>query len=195
MRLGLILLAVVPLCGQGLDASERQRALGAQLDRELRRRVSVVDVPEAIDYLDRLAERLVAQFPGDRLRLTFMVMSDDTTGGSHEPIALPGGYFFVPAKLFLEARDGTVFAGMIAHAIAHLAVNHGPVQWMYPELAGDAYPIGLAQRQQSIEREAHALAAQVMARTTQLPEFPAAKEAVRRKVDSGFANRTVPIFH
>jgi predicted Zn-dependent protease len=43
----------------------------------------------------------------------------------NEPITFVGGYVFVPAGLFLTARDSAEFAAMLAHAMAHLAGRHG----------------------------------------------------------------------
>jgi predicted Zn-dependent protease len=46
----------------------------------------------------------------------------------HEPATLPGGYVFVPAGLFLAAQDEAEFAGMLAHAMGHIALRHGTRQ-------------------------------------------------------------------
>lgn len=46
----------------------------------------------------------------------------------HEPIAFPGGFIFVPARLILAAQDEDEFAGMLAHSIAHIAERHATRQ-------------------------------------------------------------------
>ena len=53
---------------------------------------------------------------------TVAIVADD---GGYEPISLPGGFIFVPASTILAARNEAEFAGMLAHAMAHIAAHHG----------------------------------------------------------------------
>jgi len=46
----------------------------------------------------------------------------------HEAPAFPGGFVFVPAALILAAQSEDEFAGMLAHAIAHIEARHGTKQ-------------------------------------------------------------------
>jgi predicted Zn-dependent protease len=97
----------------------------------------------------------------------------------HEPAALPGGYVFVPAALFLAAQDEAEFAGMLAHAMQHVSRRHGmqqgratdnanrPVVYMGGWSGGcaetPAVPRGSLTLQRSNELEADFLAVQTMA--------------------------------
>jgi predicted Zn-dependent protease len=48
----------------------------------------------------------------------------DFTGTFLEPVSFPGGYVFIPAGLILKARDEAEFAGLLAHAMAHVLTWH-----------------------------------------------------------------------
>src|SRR5262245_17734472 len=63
--------------------------------------------------------------PNANARFTFSVIAEDPCTTVHEPAALPGGYVFVSAALFLAAQNEAEFAGMVAHAIVHIAERHG----------------------------------------------------------------------
>ena len=73
-------------------------------------------------YLDELGQRLAAQSPATGFTYTFELVDDDQTW-IHEAPAFPGGPVFVPASLVLAAFDEDELAGMLAHAIAHIATR------------------------------------------------------------------------
>jgi predicted Zn-dependent protease len=110
--------------------------------------------------------------PVPGLDCSFTVMADDTDGGIHEPIALPGCAIFVPARLVLEARSEAEFAGMIAHAIAHRALPHGTAEILYPTLDAQRglFPGSMAKQQRSRELQADTIAVQAMAKAGVDPE-------------------------
>jgi beta-barrel assembly-enhancing protease len=56
------------------------------------------------------------------------VVAGDPCRTVHEPAALPGGYVFVPGTLFVETRNEVEFAGMLAHAMSHIALRHATRQ-------------------------------------------------------------------
>lgn len=69
------------------------------------------------------------QLPGAPFLFTFALMEDtNITTRTREPLVLPGGYIFVPTRLFLTARDESEFAGVLAHAMAHSFERHGTRQ-------------------------------------------------------------------
>jgi beta-barrel assembly-enhancing protease len=132
-------------------------------------------------YVDRLGQKLAAQLPDRKVRFTFNLIAGDPCSIVHEPPALPGGFVFVPAALFLAARDEAEFAGMLAHAMAHIAAQATRPPARSPETSsagvprifiggwsgsctdGAAVPSGFLATQQAIEREADALALHAMA--------------------------------
>src|SRR5262249_7330236 len=113
---------------------------------------------------------------------TFSMVGEDPCPTVHEPVALPGGYVFVPAALFLAAQDEAEFAGMLAHTMEHVAERHGTRQATRGQLinyasvplvfmgsstgcASDvAVPLGYLNFQRDFERQADFLALRAMAR-------------------------------
>jgi predicted Zn-dependent protease len=111
---------------------------------------------------------------------TFSVIADDPCSTIHEPAALPGGYIFVPAALFLAAQDEAEFAGMLTHAMEHVVQGHRPLQatpatfatvplifagaWAGGCSEGPAIPVPFLASQRSPELQADILAVQTMAR-------------------------------
>lgn len=110
--------------GRGVNffSIEKEKALGAQLAAEYRRQAREIDAPPVNAYLDELGQRLAAQSPATGFTYTFELVDDDQTW-IHEAPAFPGGPVFVPASLVLAAADEDELAGMLAHAIAHIATR------------------------------------------------------------------------
>lgn len=123
----LIVLAVLTLVGSPLIAQppDKEAALGKRLAEEVRRRTTPLEGLTIQNYLDRLGQQIAAQFPEPKLPFSFNAIAEDPCPSMHEPLGLPGGYVFVPAALFLAARSEAEFAGMLAHAMAHIAKRHG----------------------------------------------------------------------
>ena len=108
---------------------EKEAALGAQLAAELRAHNKPVKNQAVQEYVQGVGRRLsgpaTSLFPW-----TFAVVTGlaghSTTGHStkehstEEPVALPGGYVFLPAQLLLDAHNEAELAGMMAHAMAHV---------------------------------------------------------------------------
>jgi predicted Zn-dependent protease len=111
--------------GPNLYSRQKEEALGAQLAQQVRRSAAPLDSSAALGYVQRLGDKLAAQLPEPRFPFTFALTASDQSNVLHEPLSLPGGYIFVPASLFLAAQDEAEFAGMLAHAMAHVADRDG----------------------------------------------------------------------
>jgi predicted Zn-dependent protease len=115
----------VPASGPNFYSREKETALGAQLAQQVRQTVAPVDNNAALSYVEQMGARLAARFPEPRFTYTFALIAGGSDDILKEPVALPGGYVFVPTSLFLTAQDDGEFAGMLAHAMAHVAARHG----------------------------------------------------------------------
>jgi beta-barrel assembly-enhancing protease len=174
--------ALGPAAGKGINAYsvEKEAALGRQLATELRARTTSIASPNIQSYVDRLGHRLASRLPNAGVPFTFSVIAEDPCPTIHEPGALPGGYVFVPAALFLAAQDEAEFAGMLAHAMAHIAERHGTRQATRGAIVNYAstplifaggwggcpsggVPLGFLAFQRGFERQADLLAVQTMA--------------------------------
>jgi predicted Zn-dependent protease len=126
LPLPLLLLAQDRPAGQAVNfySLEKEAALGRQLAAEATRNTKPLDSAAVRDYVNQLGQGLAAKFSGPAFTYTFAVIASGADNTTHEPLALPGGYIFVPASLFLAAQDEAEFAGMLAHSIAHIARRH-----------------------------------------------------------------------
>ena len=94
------LLAIAHCQAQPVDQHRREKelALDAQIAAELRKRVTVIALPSVDEYLCRIGSYLAAPLKDAAPTCTFAIIAEDTSGGLHERITLPGCYIFVPAK-------------------------------------------------------------------------------------------------
>lgn len=178
--------------GPNLYSKQKEEALGKQLAAEFERNVPLLDNPAALDYVSRLGEKLAAQLPDAPFSYTFAITATDPSNVLHEPISLPGGYIFISPALFRSAQDESEFAGMLAHAMAHVAARHGTRQATKAGLAQMAtmplmfyggwtgfgarqsssvlIPVAFLQFARSYEREADELAVKMTAGAGFYPE-------------------------
>jgi predicted Zn-dependent protease len=124
-----LVLSALSLSAQNanLYSREKEAALGAELAQQVQRNATPMNNPAALRYVEQIGARLAAQLPAPRFTYTFAMIAGDD-GGSREPLALPGGYIFVPSSVFIAARDESEFAGVLAHAMAHIADRDGTRQ-------------------------------------------------------------------
>src|SRR5262249_33514405 len=163
--------------GINLYSIEKEAALGRKLAAEYREHTTAIASPSVQQYVETLRERLASKMTN--AAYTFSVVSEDPCPIIHEPVALPGGYIFVPSALFLAAQDEAEFAGMMVHAIAHIFERHGTQQATRGELAGvpvafvgggagcsssGALPLLFRNVQRTFELQADLLAIQILAR-------------------------------
>jgi predicted Zn-dependent protease len=172
--------------GKGVNfySIEKEIALGNQLALEFRARTKALESPAALAYVNGIGQRLAKEIGGPPFTYTFALIADDPTA-MHEVAAFPGGFLFVPSSLILAAKDEDELAGMLAHAIAHVADRDGtrqatkaaladmatvPVIYMggwtgYAMRQGEslAIPLGMLQSWRAFELNADRLAARKMA--------------------------------
>ncbi|HEX3746780.1 MAG TPA: M48 family metalloprotease [Bryobacteraceae bacterium] len=162
--------------GQGVNFYSRDKgiALGQRLAQEFRQATTPLDGAAVNDYVRRVGANLAAQLPGG-WTFTFETVREHQGGATDEPVALPGGPIFVPADLFVTAQTEAEFAGMLAHAMAHVVARHYTRQATKEDLGaihtaslsfstpGTASPAGLLAYRRGMESEADYLAIQTMA--------------------------------
>ena len=171
--------------GQGVNfySPAKEAAIGAKLAQQERQRTTPISNAAVRGYVERIGQKLAAEFPNAGLTYTFEVIADAVGGPTHEPLSLPGGYIFVPASLILTARNEAEFAGMLAHAMAHCAERHGSRQatrgeianlstipWVFVGGEQQLVPIGLRSFQRRFETEADLLAVKMAASAAYDPE-------------------------
>ncbi len=130
MRFAVLMLACASLSAQQAPeySLEKEAALGERLAAEFRQRSAPLGSPAVQQYVDRLGRRILAQVADAKFAFTFSMIAEDPCRTLHEPVALPGGYVFVPAALVVAVRHEAELAGMLAHAIQHIEQRHGARQ-------------------------------------------------------------------
>jgi len=123
-----------PAKGVNFYSLEKETALGRQLAAEFQRNTRPLESPAALAYVDGIGQRLAAQIGGPPFTYTFALVADDP-GNQHDVAAVPGGFLFVPASLILAVKDEDELAGVLAHAIAHVASRDVTRQASRAELA------------------------------------------------------------
>jgi predicted Zn-dependent protease len=172
--------------GKGINwySREKEAAMGAHYAKDLRSRHAVVHNYRVVDYLGCLADRLARGIPGsEHYSWTFGVVADSGGTSTREPVAAPGGYIFVTADLVTSVDEEAELAGMLAHAMAHVAARHGTRQATRGQIAnlstiplifmggwGNDWrdgrvlvPAGFLQFQREFEREADLTVVRAMA--------------------------------
>jgi len=174
-----------PGAGVNFYSLDKEIALGAQLAEHVRRESKALDSDLVRDYVARLGRQLAPQAQGPNFPYTFTVVADfpwsTEDNPTREPLALPGGPIFVPASLILEAQNTAELAGMLAHAIAHVADRDCTRLATRADLmqiaatapspsrgcwagggSGQAIPLGYLSFQRAFEGQADYLAVQIM---------------------------------
>jgi predicted Zn-dependent protease len=131
-KLFTVLLALPLLAQQSADTSseERDRLLGRQLASSIKAKSRLLGSPAVDAYVDRIGRRLLANLPEPLSPYSFEVI---TAASGREPMAFPGGPVLIPAPFLVAVQDEAELAGMLAHAIGHVALRHSlrePVQFL-----------------------------------------------------------------
>lgn len=112
-----------PAQGVNFYTRDKEIALGQRLALEFGQKTTPLGIAAASDYVRPVGANLVAQFPGG-WRYRIETIREDHDGATHEPTAFPGGPIFVSVDLITAARNEAEFAGMLAHAMAHVVARH-----------------------------------------------------------------------
>jgi beta-barrel assembly-enhancing protease len=168
MRLAPFALFCLTLAGQSLT-QEKEAALGRALAEEVNRHTTPVQAPEVQNYVAQLGAKIAAQSAAPSRSFTFSVVSTGEDNALHEPLAIPGGYIFVPSNLLLTARDEAEFVGMLAQAIARVPVPIESGTGKIPIFFGDSFdsgpmPAGVIDQRREKELQADASAILLLSR-------------------------------
>jgi beta-barrel assembly-enhancing protease len=164
--------------GVNFYSFDREIALGEQLASNFRRDTRAVESPAAVAYVESVGRRVAVEIGGPAFEYRFALFVDDR-GAAPEVVAFPGGFLFVPSSLILGARDEDELAGILAHAIAHVAARDGTRQASRAELMNlglqplattGVVPLALLQMQRKAELAADRSAARALAAAGYDPE-------------------------
>ena len=103
---------------------EKEVALGKGLAQQVQRNSTPVDNADALAYIEQIGAKLAAQLPQPRFDYKFGIITN-TGETSPEALSVPGGFVFVQQRLILAAQNDSELAGILAHAMSHIAARHG----------------------------------------------------------------------
>jgi predicted Zn-dependent protease len=107
--------------GFNLFSLQQDVEVGQLSTAEIERQVTLVTSVRTSQFLGGISALLAAQVPGTRYPFQVRVINS----GEINVLALPGGSIFVTRGLLSLTRSEAEVAGVLAHAMAHVALRHG----------------------------------------------------------------------
>lgn len=98
----------------------KERKIGAEIMREIRKEQVIVDDLISQEYISALGHQLVAQADSALHDFHFFIINEKGINA----FALPGGYIGVNAGLILVIDNESELAAVIAHEISHITQRH-----------------------------------------------------------------------
>ena len=95
--------------------------LGAQLEQDIARELTLVRDPAALAYLNRMGQRIVAQTELAQAPWEFHIVADPQINAFN----IPGGHVYVNTGLVAATDNAAELAGVIAHEASHGVSRHG----------------------------------------------------------------------
>jgi len=107
-----------------LVSYQEEWQLGQQLEQDIARQLPQVDDREALQYLNRMGQRIVAQTELAEAPWEFHIVADPQINAFN----IPGGHVYVNVGLVQAADNAAELAGVVAHEISHGVARHGTEQ-------------------------------------------------------------------
>lgn len=105
---------------QAIITPAEEYQIGRMIVRGLRDSDSILEDPEVTEYIQTLGHRISSQAHDGTQRFSFFMVRDTSINA----FALPGGFIGVNAGLFLETKNESELAGVLAHEVAHVTQRH-----------------------------------------------------------------------
>jgi predicted Zn-dependent protease len=104
--------------GVNLFSLDREKKLGEQLSNEVERASKLLNDPVITEYVNRIAQKIVANSDA-RVPVSVRVIVSDVVNG----FTLPGGFQYINTSLILQTENEGELAGLLARGIAHTALR------------------------------------------------------------------------
>ena len=101
-------------------SDDEERELGLQFDRELRKKVVVIEDPVVAGFINDLGQEIVRTIEPQPFIYRFRVIQDESLNA----FAVPGGYVYFHSGTLLAAGSIDELAGVMGHEIAHVKAHH-----------------------------------------------------------------------
>jgi beta-barrel assembly-enhancing protease len=110
--------------GRNRFSTQDDVELGRQMSEQVENTLPMFSDRNAEEYIDSLGRRLASSAPGEPFSYTFKIADDRSINA----YSLPGGYIYVTRGAVEAAQNEAQLAGVLAHAIGHVAMRHGTAQ-------------------------------------------------------------------
>ncbi|MBW1686117.1 MAG: M48 family metalloprotease [Deltaproteobacteria bacterium] len=101
-------------------SDDEERELGLEFDRELRKKVTVIEDPVVAGFINDLGQEIVRTIEPQPFIYRFRVIQDPSLNA----FAVPGGYVYFHSGTLLAAGSIDELAGVMSHEIAHVKAHH-----------------------------------------------------------------------
>jgi predicted Zn-dependent protease len=101
-------------------SEDEERELGLAFDRELRKKVVVIEDPVVAGFINDLGQEIVRTIEPQPFIYRFRVIQDPSLNA----FAVPGGYVYFHSGTVLSAGNIDELAGVMGHEIAHVKAHH-----------------------------------------------------------------------
>ena len=125
--------------GCGTLSIPEERALGQQINRQVRGEARLVKDRVIWDYVREIGHRVVAASGSQPFTYSFYVVDE----ASINAFALPAGYIYIHSETILAARNVAELAGVIAHEVGHVVRRHVARNYRRQQGVGSLYRIGV----------------------------------------------------
>jgi len=98
----------------------QERVLGARLAAAFEEGESVYVDKTVLNYVNQIGQKLARMSDKPTIPYTFRILRGEAPRG----VVLPGGYIYVSAGLLRQLRSQCEVAAVLAHMMAHAALNH-----------------------------------------------------------------------
>lgn len=107
-----------------LVSYQEEWQLGAQLEQDISQQLPVINDGPALEYLNRLGQRIVAQTELAQAPWEFHIVADPRINAFN----IPGGHVYVNTGLFQAADNVAELVGVLSHEVSHGVARHGTEQ-------------------------------------------------------------------
>lgn len=104
----------------GAITLKEEEELGRQVLGAIQARFKLVDDPMIVGYVNRLGERIAAEFPPQPFAYKFYVVEQAV----YNAFATPAGHVFLYTGLMAAMENEEELAGILAHEISHVFCRH-----------------------------------------------------------------------
>ncbi|HBZ71651.1 MAG TPA: hypothetical protein DEP35_18765 [Deltaproteobacteria bacterium] len=99
---------------------DQEREWGEQFDREIAKKVTLIDDPIVVGFVNDLGQDIVRGIEPQPFIYRFRVILDPTLNA----FAVPGGYVYIHSGTILAASSLEELAGVVGHEIGHVKGRH-----------------------------------------------------------------------